>query len=168
MRRYLFVSLLLLLLLSAAAPALPSPQAPCGQAFGGNPPVPLPGWLQTDVPQAALTTTTSYELLAGHLLRAGIAGGAACPSGGLNTDGSPNGCGLEVARLAVNDWQNRYNAAILASSTAQNLPPKVLKALIAVESQFWPGASWERGEIGLAQMTELGTDAVLTWRPNFY
>jgi hypothetical protein len=41
-----------------------------------------------------------------------------------------------------------------------------MKAVIAVESQFWPGSDWNKGEIGLGQMTEFGADLVLTWRPD--
>ena len=34
--------------------------------------------------------------------------------------------------------------------------------MIAVEFQFWPGASWEKGEIGLGQMTAMGADLLLS------
>jgi hypothetical protein len=44
----------------------------------------------------------------------------------------------------------------------------VVKAVIAVESQFWPAANWTRGEIGLGQMTGYGADLVLMWRPDYY
>lgn len=121
-----------------------------------------------NVPLEGLSTSNSYELLAGQLLKTGIVDGASCPSGGLNANGAPNGCGLQVTKSAVNDWQNRYNAAILSASGQQGVPPKVLKALIAVESQFWPGANWEKGEIGLGQMTTFGADLLLTWRPGMY
>jgi hypothetical protein len=168
MRQYLILSILIVVFLSAAVPVPQTPGSPCSQAYGGSLPDPLPGWLQSEVGLEALTTTNSYELLAGQLLKTGIIDGASCPSGGLNTDGSPNGCGLQVAKAAVNDWQNRYNATILSVSRQQGVPPKVLKALIAVESQFWPGASWEKGEIGLGQMTTLGADLLLTWRPVVY
>jgi hypothetical protein len=43
-----------------------------------------------------------------------------------------------------------------------------LKAVIAVESQFWPGSNWEKGEISLGQMTENGADLLLTYRPNYF
>lgn len=168
MHRYLLLSILLIVCLSAAAPLPQTSGLPCSQAYGGSPPDPLPGWLQMDVPLESLSTSNTYELLADQLLKTGIVDGTGCPSGGLNIDGSPNGCGLQVAKAAVNDWQNRYNRAILSASWQQNVPPKVLKALIAVESQFWPGASWDKGEIGLGQMTTLGADMLLTWRPTVY
>ena len=87
---------------------------------------------------------------------------------GLNPDGSPNACGLNVTRELTITWQNIYDPVILAAAQSNNLPPKVIKAMIAVESQFWPGANWTRGEIGLGQMTEFGADLVLTWRPEYY
>ena len=48
------------------------------------------------------------------------------------------------------------------------MPAKVIKAVIAVESQFWPAANWAKGEIGLGQMTEMGADLVLAWRPDYF
>ncbi len=168
MQRYMLLSILMIVFLSAAAPAAQTPGSPCSQAYGGNPPNPLPGWLQMNVPLESLSTSNSYELLAGQLLKTGIVDGAICPSSGLNLDSSPDGCGLQLTKAAVNDWQNRYNVAILNASGQYSVPPKVLKALIAVESQFWPGANWEKGEIGLGQMTTLGADMLLTWRPGIY
>ena len=168
MLRYSLLSLLVLFFLSAAAPVPQSPPPPCSQSFGAVPSLPLPGWLQTNVPVDALTTRNAYEILASHLLRAGIVDGSQCPSYGLNADGSPNACGLQVANEEVLRWQNRYDGSIAASAMAQNLPAKVMKAMIAVESQFWPAASWEKGEIGLGQMTEFGADMVLSWRPAYY
>lgn len=168
MRPYLFLSILVIVFLSAAAPIPQTSGSVCNQAYGGSPPDPLPGWLQTEVPLDALTTNNSYELLASQLLKTGIVDGASCLSGGLNFDGSPNGCGLQLTKAVVIDWQNRYNAAILSTTSQQRVPPKVLKALIAVESQFWPGASWDKGEIGLGQLTTLGADMLLTWRPAIY
>ena len=44
----------------------------------------------------------------------------------------------------------------------------MVKAVIAVELQFWPGSDWGKGEIGLGQMTEFGADLVLTWQADRY
>jgi hypothetical protein len=115
-----------------------------------------------------LSTAYRYDLLSSKLLSTGLVGGSSCPSGGLNLDGSPNGCGLEVSREQTIAWQNQYDSVILAAAQANDLPPKVLKAVIGVESQFWPAANWTRGEIGLGQMTEFGADLVLTWRPEYF
>jgi len=168
MHRYFLFSLLLVMFLSAAAPVPQTPTSPCSQAYGAVPADPLPGWMQGNVPVEGLATRNSYELLAGQLLWTGIVDGAQCPSYGLNADGSPNACGLQIANEEVQRWQNRYDPAIASTAAAQNLPAKAIKAVIAVESQFWPAANWDKGEIGLGQMTEPGVDMLLAWRPLFY
>ena len=75
---------------------------------------------------------------------------------------------LELATDQVKVWQNQFDQTILSYSRSNDLPPKVVKAVIAVESQFWPAANWTRGEIGLGQMTGYGADLVLMWRPDYY
>ena len=139
----------------------------CQQAYGALP-AEIPDWLQTPSGPVDLSTSNRYDYLAGQLLSGGLVEGAACPSRGINPDGSANACGLAISRPAVDAWQNRYDPAILSISQSLGLPPKVLKAVIAVESQFWPGANWARGEIGLGQMTNAGADLVMRWRPDVY
>jgi hypothetical protein len=168
MRRLLLASLLVLFSLTAAAPPPQNLSAPCSLAYGTSPPEPLPGWLQTNVTVETLATRNTYELLAGQLLRTGIVDGAQCPSYGMNADGSPNACGLETAKEEIIRWQNRYDPAIVAAANLHHLPAKALKAVIAVESQFWPAASWEKGEIGLGQMTQAGADMLLAWQPAYF
>jgi len=67
--------------------------------------------------------------------------GATCPAPGLNPDGSANGCGIELTKDHVLIWQNQFDPVILSSSQDTELPLKVVKAVIAVESQFWPAAN---------------------------
>jgi hypothetical protein len=64
--------------------------------------------------------------------------------------------------------QTQFDPEILFSSRSTQLPPRVVKAVIAVESQFWPAADWTLGEIGLGQMTGYGADLVLMWRPEYF
>ena len=168
MKRLILLSLSLLVFLCAAAPSYAQDDQPCASAYGGTLPDPLPRWLQTNIPAADLHTENRYDLLAGQLLRAKLVDGSACPSGGLNADGSPNACGLEVAQSNVVVWQNRYDSAIAASGQSASIPPFLMKAVMAVEAQFWPAANWEKGEIGLGQMTEMGADLVLAWRPDYF
>src|SRR5574338_285864 len=130
MRRTLILSILIWFCLSAAVPPLPVSPNACSQAYGANLPDPLPGWLQPVEQPADLQTAQSFELLAGHLLKGAIVDGSRCPSGGLNADGSPNACGLETSREEVFRWQNRHDASIQASASEQNMPAKVLKAVI--------------------------------------
>lgn len=139
----------------------------CQMAYG-IPPTPIPDWLMPAGETTDLSTASRYDLLAAKLLSSGWVDGAGCPAYGLNPDGSATGCGLDLALKAVLAWQNQYDTEILAASRTNDLPPKVVKALIAVESQFWPAANWTRGEIGLGQMTAYGADLLLRWRPTYF
>lgn len=139
----------------------------CQLAYGLTP-TPLPEWLKPAAEEMDLSTAYRYDLLAGRLLATGLVDASACPGYGRNPEGSPNACGLDKSRDAVTLWQNQYDPVILLAARAGDLPPALLKAVIAVESQFWPAADWIKGEIGLGQMTEWGADLVLAWRPAYY
>lgn len=141
----------------------------CQQAYGAlDPTDPLPEWLHTEVAVAELHTENRFDLLAGHLLFSGFVDGSPCTGWGLNADGSPNGCGVALSEPAVVAWQNQFDEAIVDAARALQLPPRLVKAVIAVESQFWPGSDWEQGEVGLGQLTEAGADMLLTWRQGVY
>ena len=168
MLRYLFLSTFLMVFLIGATPYQSDASAPCSAAYGAAPNQPLPLWLQVDATVSDLATQNRYDILTGHLLKTGIVNGSSCPSRGMNPDGSPNGCGLDVAQTEMVNWQNRYDVTILASAQSSNVPPSLMKAVIAVESQFWPAPDWIKGEIGLGQMTEFGADLLLSQRPGFY
>jgi hypothetical protein len=168
MKKLILLSMFLFVFLCAAAPSYAQGDQTCQSTYGGALPDPLPRWLQDIIPAADLQTENRYDLLAGQLLRSKLIDGAACPAGGLNADGSPNACGLAVAQSDVRAWQNRYDSAIVTAGQKISIPPLLLKAVIAVESQFWPAANWEKGEIGLGQMTEMGADLVLAWRPDYF
>lgn len=152
---------------SSALPVQADDGGVCVAAFGKTPES-LPDWLEPASDEMDLTTRTRYDLLVGKLLTTGLVDGSNCPSMGLTNNGSPNACGLETAKDSLFTWQNWYNPLILTVSEANGLPPKVIKALIAVESQFWPAADWNKGEIGLAQMTEGGADMLLANRPEYF
>jgi hypothetical protein len=139
----------------------------CQLAYGETPQE-IPDWLQPVESSEALQTHIDYNLLAAALLMHGLVDCSTCPAWGLNADGSANGCGLEISRDGVHVWQNQYDEMILSTSQTYELPPKVIKAVIAVESQFWPAADWVRGEIGLAQLTVWGADMTLRWNEGTY
>ena len=168
MKKLILLSSFLFVFLCAAAPSYAQGNPTCQSTYGGALPDSLPRWLQTSILAADLHTENRYDLLAGYLLRSKQADGSACPAGGLNPDGSPNACGLAVAQSDMVAWQNRYDVAIVTAGQSNSIPPLLMKALIAVESQFWPAANWEKGEIGLGQMTEMGSDLVLAWRPDYF
>jgi hypothetical protein len=140
---------------------------PCQISYGLTP-TSLPDWLMPVMENMDLKTANRYDILTARLLLSGLVDGSTCPAKGLNPDGSANGCGIEVAADQVITWQNQFDPVILSSSQVAELPPKVVKAVIAVESQFWPGANWTLAEIGLGQMTGFGADLVLRWRPTYF
>ena len=164
-----FFSALLLVFPGNLAKAEPSTPGVCQQAYGSlDSSDTLPDWLQTEAAAEDLYTANRYDLLAGRLLFSGFVDGSQCTGWGLNADGSPNGCGVALSEPAVTEWQNQFDEAIIDASKMVQLPPRLLKAVIAIESQFWPGSDWGKGEIGLGQLTDAGADMLLTWRRGIY
>jgi len=139
----------------------------CQTAYGLTPSS-LPDWLMLADENTDLATANRYAILAAKMLSTGLVDGSACPGNGLNPDGSANACGLELSSTMVITWQNQFDPDILFSARSTQLPPKIVKAVIAVESQFWSVADWISGEIGLGQMTGYGADLVLALRPGYY
>jgi hypothetical protein len=114
-----------------------------------------------------LATTNRYVYLAGQLIRSGIVNAASCPSFGLLPNGAANACGEQASANQVLEWQNRYDEHIFAAAQRHNIPPRVLKGVIAQESQFWP-AYGKPYELGLGMLTENGLDLLLTWNTDYY
>jgi hypothetical protein len=143
--------------------------AGCSQIWDKFPPVGgVPEWLSTPQKPDKLTTKVPYEYLAANLIKHGVVDASICDEGGLLANGFANTCGLEAARPAVNDWQNRFDDLIFSAAQQTGVPAQLLKNIFARESQFWPGAMASRQEAGLGQMTDGGADAVLMWNPPFY
>ncbi len=143
---------------------------PCSQSWEAFPPIGgLPAWLETPETPDGLLSAIPYQYLAARLIAQGAVDVSSCgPEGGLLPDGAPNACGLQVARPAVEEWQNRFNDLILESARRYGVPAQLLKNLFGRESQFWPGIVLGRPEVGLGQMTENGADTALLWNPSFY
>lgn len=70
--------------------------------------------------------------------------------------------------LSPVDWQNQFDNAILRAAVANNIPARVIKAIIAQESQFWPYAVGPGDEWGLIQISEDGADLALHYSPELY
>ena len=90
-------------------------------------------------------TATSYQLLAGHLRW---------------------WYGQDIP-----EWQNALDPDIWQAGQSVSVPPRLLKALIAQETQFWPindPVSPSRGETGLGQLTDAGADLVLHYSPELF
>jgi hypothetical protein len=127
------------------------------------------GMLEQPARAEDLATSIDYRLLAGRLLWFGVAR-ADCDgwSGVDPVNGSATDCGMRSARLETIHWQNTYDADILAAARAYNVPARILKALIAAETQFWPLWTGQNGERGLTQITDDAADLVMLYvRPGY-
>ena len=126
------------------------------------------GWEIHYESAAELATSNDLALLAGQLIWNGTVHAGTCSNGGLETNGAATPCGMDAAYTEVVNWQNAHDEEILLAAQSARIPPKLIKGVIALESQFWP--NWEiEDEYGLAMVTEDGVDMLLKWnRPYFY
>lgn len=117
-----------------------------------------------------LNTNKTLHTLATRLILNGIVDARDCPAGGLSLSLDwPTACGLEKATSKMIEWQNQYDGYIWLASKNDGIPPKVLKTLIEVESQFWPSNSrFYVDEVGLGQINQLGVDVLLRRDPSLY
>ena len=117
-----------------------------------------------------LNTDKTLHHLATQLIIHGLVDVNGCPAGGLNVGLDwPTGCGLERATGKMIEWQNQYDEYIWLASSEIGIPPKILKTLIEVESQFWPGNErFYLDEFGLGQVNQLGVDVLLRRDPTLY
>lgn len=146
-----------------------APLAACSMIWNIFPPVGgNPAWLSTPIRAEDLATNIPYETLAANLIKAGVADASTCTDGGLLANGLVSPCGLESARSAVNDWQNRFDSLIFSSAQEAGIPAQLLKNIFSRESQFWPAVIIGHPEVGLGQMTTGGADSTLLWNRPFY
>jgi hypothetical protein len=146
-----------------------APLAGCSQTWKTFPPVGgVPVWLSTPPSAEDLATNIPYEYLAANLIEQGVADASTCTDGGLLANGLVNPCGLETARSAVDDWQNRFDDLIFSAAQQTGIPAQLLKNIFSRESQFWPGVTTGLPEAGLGQMTNGGADTTLLWNRPFY
>ena len=117
-----------------------------------------------------LNTRKTLHTLATQLILNGIVDTQDCPAGGLSLSMDwPTACGLERASTEMIAWQNQFDEYIWLASRDSGIPPKVLKTLIEIESQFWPGNSrFYLDEYGLGQLNQLGVDVLLRRDPLLY
>jgi hypothetical protein len=128
---------------------------------------PLPSIYEQPLTPEYLSTTNRYALLAGQLIRNGLANASNCADGGLLPNGAASPCGEKAAALPVLEWQNKYDSQIFDASLKYNIPARLLKGMIAQESQFWP-ISENPYEQGLGYITENGVSMLLQWNQQFY
>lgn len=128
---------------------------------------PLPFLFERPLSAGYLSTTNRYALLAGRLIRAGEVDASACPDRGLTSIGAASSCGESAAAQAVLDWQNQYDAQIFDTALKYDIPARLLKGMIAQESQFWP-VSDNPYERGLGYVSEDGVALLLLWNTPYY
>jgi hypothetical protein len=145
------------------------PSAGCAKTWGLFPPVGGPPlWLSTPDRPENLASNIPYEYLAGNLITQGVVDASDCPGDGLLPNGAATQCGIEAARPAVTDWQNRFDTLIFNVAGETGVPAQLLKNLFSRESQFWPGVFTTKADVGLGQLTENGADTTLLWNPSFF
>lgn len=127
-----------------------------------------PAWLSSPEVPELLASDEAYYFLAGRLIAQNQVDAADCDGGGMLENGYANACGLEQALPLVQEWQNRFDASIIAAAQETGVPAQLLKNLFAQESQFWPGVFKDPKEFGLGQITENGAETVLLWNPDFF
>ena len=122
-----------------------------------------PPWAEFPQFPYELNTERTLHYLATKLIVSGVVDASSCATGGVNNDFTwPTACGLEQAKSTLLEWQNQYDAYIWTASKDIGIPPKILKTLIQVESQFWPANQrFYVDEYGLGQITQLGVDVLL-------
>jgi hypothetical protein len=138
-------------------PAVCAP-APLGAGFG----------IYDQAPDVqSLWTNTQLSWLAGRLIWFGFVR-PQCEGGRSGLD--PNtlaadGCGMAAAQNVIVDWQNQFNGDIYGAAVAYQVPARLIKRMIAVESQYWPAWSNDHGEFGMLQVSQSGADVLLRYDP---
>ncbi|HTP00980.1 MAG TPA: hypothetical protein VMJ64_06365 [Anaerolineales bacterium] len=129
-----------------------------------------PAWAQFPLFPFELNTNIPLHHLAARLITYGEVDTKDCPAGGLSQDMDwPNGCGLQKATPKMIQWENQFDDAIWTAANQIGIPPKIMKTLIEVESQFWPGNErYYVDEYGLGQVNQLGVDVLLRNDYNLY
>lgn len=111
---------------------------------------PMPKLDPTDLPSspAALATSNHYDLLAYHLRW------------------------YYGSDIEMDTWQNQFDPEIYKAGLSLRVPPRILKAIFAQESQFWPTHNKTidktTNEIGIGQLTDDGADLVIRYTPALY
>ena len=141
----------------------------CKEIWGAFEPINgLPIWLDSPDWAVLLSTDEPLMFLAGRLIERGIVYADECTGGGLQENGYSSQCGLEKARVEVEEWQNQFDDQIVEVSQSTGIPAQLMKNLFALESQFWPGAYRDSDEYGFGQLTEIGADTILLWNRTFF
>lgn len=111
-----------------------------------------------------LVTYDELLMLAGQLIWFGHIDVSTCAGGpSVTPEKTATPCGYLSARDDVILWQNQFNQDIYNAALTYNVPAKLLKRMMMVESQFWPFFAGPAGETGIMQITDNGFDTLLRW-----
>lgn len=109
-----------------------------------------------------LVTREELNMLAGNLIWFGFVKVTSCEgTSGVNMNKVATPCGYLSAHDDVLAWQNQFNTSIYDAAITYNVPARLLKRMMMMESQFW--LFYDRGadgEIGLMQITDNGLDTL--------
>ncbi|HSM24338.1 MAG TPA: hypothetical protein VK856_05695 [Anaerolineaceae bacterium] len=114
-----------------------------------------------------LSTENRFLYLAGKLILTGIVDGKSCAGFGLINNNTANPCGEDLAFNDVMAWQNQYDQEIYNTAIKYRVPARLIKGIIAQETQFWPYPVSDK-EYGLGRITENGADMLLIWNNDRY
>jgi len=128
---------------------------------------PLPIIYEQPLAKEYLATANRYNYLAAHLIHKGLVDIRSCKDGGTLANGAASPCGEKVAAAQVVEWQNKYDEQIYQAAINYNVPARLLKGMIAQESQFWPESN-NPYEQGLGYVTEDGVSMLLLWNYRYY
>ncbi len=128
---------------------------------------PLPQIYEQPLAKEYLATANRYNYLAAHLIHKGLVDARSCQDGGVLVGGAASACGETAAAAQVVEWQNKYDEQIYQAAIKYNIPARLLKGMIAQESQFWP-VSDNPYEQGLGYITEDGVSMLLLWNYQYY
>lgn len=125
------------------------------------------GLYQQPAAAGDLATQNYLPMLAGELIWYGFVNVTTCGGmSGVDLNHVATPCGLAASYPAVIAWQNQYDPAIYEAALTYNVPARLLKRIMQVESQFWHAhAIGADGEIGMMQVTDNGLDTLLRFDP---
>ncbi len=124
-------------------------------------------WVYVPESSDELYTEEQFFFLAGELISNNVVDASICPSGGLQTNGYANACGMAQALPTVVAVQNLLNEPILQAYDDVGVPPVLLKNLIRFESQFWPSQN-DLTHYGFGHLTNIGIRNAMQWNPDLY
>jgi len=129
-----------------------------------------PVWAEFPSFANQLNTQKTLQYLVTMLILHGTVDVRDCPGGAVTSGlGWASGCGLDRAKNTMITWQNQFDGKIWQTATEIGIPPKILKTLLEIESQFYPiNQRFYVDEFGLGQINQLGLDPWLRSDPVIY